>query len=226
MLMTDIVLLAAGAGTRLSKECPKQYIALGGVPMFIHSLRVFESVAWIGRKIIVHPFGMKDVTTESLELYGIDNYLLVEGGATRQASVRHGLEKVRTATVITHNAAVALVTRDLIEQLEGFEGDCATTAMSQKFNLARGQSRAREVVDKEGLFVIDSPQIFKTETLRECHRKAKEAEIHFNSDTGLLLHFGKEVSLLPGNSWNFKITTPIDLAFAEFLLNSEPAFSN
>ena len=188
--------------------------------MFIHPLRVFDSVEWVGQKIVVCLQGMEKETTEILDQFGISNYKLVEGGKTRQESVNLGLECVRTSSVITHNAAVALVTRDLIEQLQFFDEDCVTTAMPQKFNLARGDEWAHEIMDKEGMFVIDSPQIFKTEVLKSCHKKALEEGLNFNSDSGLMIHYGHTVRLVSGSSRNFKITTPTDLAFAEFLLSS------
>lgn len=222
MVKTDLVLLAAGSGSRLSPDCPKQYIMLGDAPMFIRPLRVFDSVDWIGQKIVVHPRGMAQKTGDILDQFGISNCKLVEGGKTRQESVSRGLKLVQSPSVVTHNAAVALVSSDLIEQLGTFDEDCVTTAMPLKFNLAHGDKWVHEIVDKEGISVIDSPQVFKTEVLRSCHKKASEDGFNFNSDAGLMIHYGRTVLLVPGSSQNFKITTPIDLAFAEFLLDSPP----
>lgn len=214
----DLLMPAAGNGSRLGAIEPKQFVSLGGIPMLIHPLRIFDSIPWIGRKIILYPPGKEDYTRSILDKYEIFNYELVEGGSSRQESVRRGLERVTTEKLVTHNAAVALVSRALVEQLLSVETDCVTTAMPQQHNLVKGGAWAEEAVSRTNLQIIDSPQLFKTEVLRSCHTRAAEDGVAAFSDAELLLHYRYRVHLLKGTQRNFKITTPLDHALAELLL--------
>jgi 2-C-methyl-D-erythritol 4-phosphate cytidylyltransferase len=147
----DLVLVAAGQGTRFGGELPKQFLDLRGKPVFIHPLSVFEKIPQVGQKIIVHEPSQRDRVATLLTQFGISNSVLVAGGSTRQESVRNGLERVRTSRVVVHNAVVALVTRKLIENVITTDGDCVTTATEIQDNLVRGADFAFEPVDRKAL---------------------------------------------------------------------------
>jgi 2-C-methyl-D-erythritol 4-phosphate cytidylyltransferase len=164
--LLDLVMPAAGAGTRIGGVVPKHLLDLAGKPVFIHSLLVYERIPAIGRKIIVCQPDSAVATAEALKRHGITNWELTDGGATRQESVRRGLDRVATDRVVIHNAAVALVTCDLIQNVIGIHEDCVTTATPLELNVVRGAEYAEAPVDRRELKVLvpGSPQSFKITT--------------------------------------------------------------
>jgi 2-C-methyl-D-erythritol 4-phosphate cytidylyltransferase len=221
--LLDLVMPAAGAGTRIGGVLPKHLLDLAGKPVFIHPLLVYERIPAIGRKVIVCQPDSAAVTAEALKRHGITNWELTDGGATRQESVRRGLDRVATDRVVIHNAAVALVTCDLIQNVIGIHEDCVTTATPLELNVVRGAEYAEAPVDRRELKVINTPQSARTAVIRECHARAVREGLSFSSESEMMLHFGRKVRLVPGSPQSFKITTPLDLVIAEALLRPPQA---
>ena len=214
----DVVIPSAGSGLRMSASVPKQFALLGDVPVIVRPLRVFKSLPWVRQIIVVHSAEHRERMHEVLQDYGLEDCTLVEGGATRQESVLRGLALVATPRVIVHNAAVALVTRVEIERVAEIDADCVTTTTPLEVNIVRGEDLAEVAVPRKHLKVINSPQSFRTDVLRECHQSAAAHGLKFASETELMLHFKKTVRLVPGPITNFKITTALDLMVAQALL--------
>ena len=220
----DLVFLCAGRGARVALDNPKQFVDLCGKPVMIHSLEVYEGLPFIGRKIIVHDLAQKAQIQENLGKYQISNCTLVAGGLTRQESVRSGIACATTPRVLTHNAAVPLVTREMIELVMQPGADCVTTATEIKDSLVRVDREQLTSISRKGLFIVNSPQVFRTDAIRQAHESAASANIGFNSDAELMLHYGYSVRLVPGAPWSFKITDRVDLALAETILKRPDLF--
>ncbi len=217
----DVVLPSAGLGTRIGAPVPKQFILLAGAPLIVHPLRAIARRPWLATLIIVHGPGQRDILQQILNDHGFTGCQLVEGGATRQESVRRGLAQVSTRRVIVHNAAVALVTGETLDSVAAIDDDCVTTTLPFDLSLVRGEDQAHEVIPRSDLKIINSPQSFRTDVLRECHARAVTEGKAFASEAELMMHYGKKVRLIPGPARNFKITTPLDLMLAEVLLARE-----
>ena len=172
MSKLDLILLAAGNGTRTTHPVAKQFLRLAGIPVMIHALKPFERLAFINRKIVAAPEESIPAVESLLAHHGITNFQVVCGGATRQASVRLALQHVRTDRVITHNAALPLVTEKMIEQVANYHDPCVTTVTPMNYALCRGGSFATELVSTDDLKLINTPQSFDTDIFRECHRQA------------------------------------------------------
>lgn len=214
----DLVFLCAGRGNRVGLDLPKQFIDLGGKPVMVHALEVYDCVSFIGQKIIVHDPVDADRITGIIEEAGISNCVLTPGGATRQESVRRGLAGVTTPRVLTHNAAVPFLNEEMIARALAVDADCVSTATEVKDSLVRVDGGDLLPIPRAGLRFVNSPQAFKTDALREAHNSALATGKIFTSDTELMLHFGKSVRLVSGPSWSFKITDRVDLALAETIL--------
>jgi 2-C-methyl-D-erythritol 4-phosphate cytidylyltransferase len=214
----DLLVLAAGRGARALDATPKQFVVLAGKPILIHGLEVFERLRYIGTKYIVCRFDQRDRMDDMLRTHRISNYVLVEGGDWRAASVYEGLKHVRRERVITHNAVAPFVTERLVNQVAAEDCDCVTTATPLEYNLCEGEEFAERIVPRQRLRLINTPQSFRTEVFRDCHERARREGYAPASDTELMLHYGRTVRLIPGTEWNFKITTPLDLAVAETIL--------
>lgn len=222
----DLVYLCAGKGTRVGLEVPKQFVDLKGKPVMCYSLEAFNQMPFVARKIIVHDPCEKDRIAAVLEKYHIANCALVAGGATRQESVRLGLAQARTSRVLTHNAAVAFVTTEMVEKVMAIEADCVSTATELKVNPLQLDRGALRPIDRRTLRIVNSPQVFRTGVFREAHRLAWEKHRAFDSDAELMLHFGHSVELVNGPAWSFKITDRLDLALAEAILAQHDVFTD
>jgi 2-C-methyl-D-erythritol 4-phosphate cytidylyltransferase len=213
----DLILLAAGRGTRAIEPVAKQFLDVGGKLMLIHALSKFEGLPFVGTKYVtVHPDDMTFVQDLFLQ-HQITNFELVCGGKTRQESVRLALEHVRTDRVITHNAAVPFVTREQIRNVVRENYPCVTTVTPVGYSLCRGQDFAEEMVHPDKLQVINTPQTFHTKEFRECHRKAYQENQEVRTDCELMLGNGYQVKFVQGDPENFKITTPLDVVLAKSL---------
>ncbi len=213
----DLVILAAGNGTRAHEPLAKQFLDLNGKPVIIHSLSKFENLPFVGTKYVTTRPEDRDYLNGLLSEHGITNVELVCGGDTRQESVRLALEHVRSNRVITHNAALPFVTRELIENVVHEDYPCVTTVTPLAYNLCRGDQFAVEMVPSAGLKLINTPQSFHTEAFRQCHRRAYEEQLSVKSDCELMLHYGYPVRFVEGSLENFKITTPLDVVLARAL---------
>ncbi len=217
MEILDLILLAAGRGTRAVEPVAKQFLDLGGKPVLIRALSKFEGLPFVGTKYVtVHPDDINFVQNLLLQ-HQITNFELVRGGKSRQESVRLALEHVRTDRVITHNAALPFVTRELIRNVVRENYPCVTTVTPVGYSLCRGEEFGEEMVHPEKLQVINTPQSFHTKTFRECHRKAYEENLEVRTDCELMLANGYQVKFVKGDPENFKITTPLDVLLAKSL---------
>jgi len=219
----DLVVLAAGRGTRAQRSAPKQFVDLCGKPMIIYSLEVFEGLPYIGTKYVTCTPDDMGRMHEVLSEYRISDFVLVEGGTTRAESVWNGLVRVQTERVVTHNAAVPFVTKRLVDQVVAEIHDCVTTATPMPYNLCEGEHFAERIVPRARLKLINTPQCFRTQAFRECHERARREGFVPTSDCELMLRYGRTVRLVPGTPQNFKITTPLDMAVAETMLR-DPGF--
>lgn len=226
MAILDLLVLAAGRGTRARDSVPKQFIVLAGKPILIHGLEVFERLDFVGTKYIVCAPDQRSRTDDVLGEYGISNYVLVDGGQSRADSVCNGLRRVQRERMITHNAVMPFVTEALIARVAAEDYDCVTTATPLEYNLCEGDEFAERIVPRERLRLINTPQSFRTQVFRDCHERARQEGYVPNSDTELMLHYGRTVKLVPGIEQNFKITTPLDLAVAEMILLHRKAAAN
>lgn len=218
MSKLDLILLAAGKGTRTTLPVAKQFLKLAGIPVMIHALKPFERLACIDRKIVAAAEESIPEVESLLEHYEITNYQVVCGGPTRQASVRLALQHVRTDRVITHNAALPFVTEKMIESVAKSIDPCVTTATPMNYPLCRGDSFATELVRMDDLKLINTPQSFDAGIFRECHRRALAEQVVVQTDCELMLRYGHAVRFVGGDPCNFKITTEMDVVTAEALM--------
>jgi 2-C-methyl-D-erythritol 4-phosphate cytidylyltransferase/2-C-methyl-D-erythritol 2,4-cyclodiphosphate synthase len=210
------LLMAAGQGSRFGAERPKQLLPLLGRPVLRHAAEAL--LAEPGVEAIL-PVGAPDLLPKlALLLEGLPGLPPVAGGATRQASVRAGLEALAgrdppPELVLVHDAARPVVPRGTIPALlaalaAGAPG--AIPAQPVADTLKRGAGgRVVATVPRDGLFRAQTPQAFRFAALLAAHRAPGAAEA--TDDAALLEAAGLEVALVPGAEANVKITFPEDL---------------
>lgn len=216
------LLMAAGRGSRFGGETPKQFLPLLGRPVIRWAA---ESLLAEGRISTLLPVcAPEEAPRVAAALEGLPGVLApVAGGATRQASVRAGLEALAAADapprmVLVHDAARPVVppgtVARLIEALERTPGAIPAQPVADTLKRAAA-GRVVETVPREGLHRAQTPQGFRFAALLAAHRAARGEA---TDDAALLEAAGEAVALIPGAETNVKITFPEDLARVESLL--------
>ncbi len=213
------LLMAAGSGSRFGAPQPKQYSILAGRPVIRHAAEALLREGGVDALLPICAPDMMATVTAALE--GLPFLAPVAGGATRQASVRAGLEALAgdpPAVVLVHDAARPVVPTGtvaaLMAALEDHPGAIPAQPVSDTLKRGNG-GLILETVPRAGLFRAQTPQAFRFELLLAAHRGAA-AEA--TDDAQLLEAAGMAVVLVPGHESNVKITWPEDLARMEAAL--------
>lgn len=215
------VVVAAGRGLRAGGSLPKQYRELAGEPVIRSSLSLF---AWHGQigavQAVIHPDdrGSYEAAAKGLRLLAP-----VAGGATRQASVRAGLEALRDRApdiVLVHDAARPFCSAELVSRaiVACGETGAAIPALEVTDTIKRvdASGRVDGTIDRTSLRAVQTPQAFAFPALLEAHhRAAKEGREDFTDDAALAEWAGLKVATFPGESGNVKLTTDEDFGKAE-----------
>jgi 2-C-methyl-D-erythritol 4-phosphate cytidylyltransferase/2-C-methyl-D-erythritol 2,4-cyclodiphosphate synthase len=214
------IVVAGGRGLRAGGNLPKQYRSLGGSPVLRQALAIFTQHGEID---FVQPVIHRD--DENLyrqSVAGLDLLAPSFGGATRQGSVRAGLEALephRPAVVLVHDAArpfasPALVSRAIAAGRSG--AGVPGVAMSDTIKEIDGDGRVLQTLDRARLRGIQTPQAFAFPALLAAHRRAQTAgREDFTDDAAIAEWAGMAVSVFEGEAGNIKMTTPEDFARVE-----------
>ena len=203
------IIVAAGSGSRAGGSVPKQFATVAGLPMIAHGYRALA--AQVDEVIVVVAPGQ-----EAAARVALGDVRLVAGGATRRESVANGLAAVTAARVLVHDAARPFVPAAVIARVLAALDDtgAATPVLPVADTLARGGSRLAEVVDRAGLWRVQTPQGFDTALLRRAHR-AWDAGDEATDDAQMVRRLGAAVALVQGDPMLDKVTQPEDFAMAE-----------
>lgn len=208
------LLVAAGTGSRFGAARPKQYVTIAGTQVIRHA-----ALALLREGCILQPVG--DDAEISAALAGLAHRTVVAGGATRQDSVRLGLEALADLSpdiVLVHDAARPVIppgtVQSLVSALETHPG--AIPAVPVADTLKRGANGSiTATVARDGLYRAQTPQAFHYKTLRDLHRTAGQGA---TDDAAILEAAGHSVALVAGHDDNIKLTYPDDQARLERIL--------
>ena len=217
------VVPAAGQGTRMGGATRKQYLSLGGFPLLVLSLKVLQRIDSIREIIlsvpeydrdycwreIVNPFGLRKVTQ------------IVAGGQRRQDSVRNGLLAITELPdlVLVHDGVRPFIHEGLVEASISCAAQtgAAVVAIPVHDTVKRVDTQGiiKETLNREGLWHIQTPQVFRYDWLMDAHHLAQEEHWEVTDDAALIERKGYPVSVVEGSCFNIKITRPDDLVFGE-----------
>jgi 2-C-methyl-D-erythritol 4-phosphate cytidylyltransferase / 2-C-methyl-D-erythritol 2,4-cyclodiphosphate synthase len=218
------LIVAAGRGERAGAGLPKQYRSVGGRSVLARSVGAFAGHAGIRAVRCVIQEADRDLYEVAVK--GLDLLAPVSGGATRQDSVRLGLESLAhlaPETVLIHDAARPFVSSTIIEATLAVlaDGEGAIPALPVHDTLKRGGPAGIEAtVDRAGLWRAQTPQGFRYATILAAHRAMAGREL--TDDAAVAEAAGMAVGLVPGSEDNVKLTTQEDFARAELLLARGP----
>lgn len=223
--MTVALIVAAGRGHRLGGPMPKQYRALDGVPIIrrtIEALRRHQSIRAV--KVVINP---ADLTLYEAATTGLELSAPINGGSSRQESVRNGLEGIaslRPEMVLIHDAVRPFVEPNVIGAVIDALGRVpgAVVGVPLTDTLKRcDDGLVAGTIDRANLWRAQTPQGFRYAAIVEAHRqvcRGDTATQEFTDDCAVAEKAGLAIEMVPGSEDNFKITTESDLARAEALL--------
>jgi 2-C-methyl-D-erythritol 4-phosphate cytidylyltransferase len=222
-----VVIAAAGRGERLGLGVPKAFVALAGEPMVVRTLRLCASVGLFRRAVVAVPQTHVTRFRELLDAgapwpFPVDPVI---GGEDRQESVGRSLAVLGDdcEIVVIHDAVRPLVSAKLflacVESARRCGAAVAAVPVRDTLKRAAGE-HVSATVDRQGLWMVQTPQAFRLSLLREAHGRAVETGYRATDDAALVERAGGAVQLVRGEEANIKITEPGDLRYAELLLRA------
>jgi 2-C-methyl-D-erythritol 4-phosphate cytidylyltransferase len=219
-----VVVVAAGQGTRLGGETPKQYQPIGGVPMVLRAVRPFAAHPDVAQVALVLPPADAEAPPAFLRGVAGAGLVVVAGGAERSDSVAAGLRALgpECTVVLVHDAARPFVGRAVIDAViahaRAGEGAVAAVRVSDTLKQATAEdaTRVARTVPRDGLWRAQTPQGFPRAVLERAYAAAPR-EGGAPDDAALVERIGVLVRLVPDSPRNMKVTTSEDLALAELL---------
>lgn len=217
----DAVLLAAGNGTRMKAGMNKVFLKLFDREIILYTLDALEKSGVIDKIIIVT--GKEDIEHCRMLSSGFEKVCcIVPGGSTRQESSFIGVCKAESEYVLIHDGARALVTSDDIMKTADFAMQFGAAAIGapcvDTMKLCDSEGFVKGTVEREKLFKIFTPQVFKRDDLLKLHKLAKEQNYQVTDDCALFEWGGLPVKLVNGSPENIKLTVPEDISIAEGIL--------
>ncbi|MCS7264430.1 MAG: 2-C-methyl-D-erythritol 4-phosphate cytidylyltransferase [Armatimonadetes bacterium] len=227
--MTTSIIPAAGRGTRLNSSLPKALIPVVGKPMIVWTVEAFERTPIVDKLVLVAP----NEFISKFEQLSRENQwqkvaAIVAGGSDRQQSVWNGLQAMPDETdwVIVHDAARPLVKPSLIVAVWEAANEIGTGAIaalpcSDTVKRSLDGVLISETLDREQIWLAQTPQVFSVDLLIEAHEQAIKEGYSATDDAMLVERLGIPLRLVMGDPTNIKITHPIDLLLAEAIIACE-----
>jgi len=227
-----VVMMAAGSGTRMGAQMPKQFLELDGKAILRRTIETFLEACPDISVITVLPGQYVDYWRDYCYRNSfICPQILVKGGITRFHSVRNALQKVPSGAIVAvHDGVRPLLTENMIKDMFDKAEDCPALIPvvpcvdtmkvlrkkvwddgSETLSAIPGQS-----VDRSVLYGAQTPQIFHSELLKAAYDQAYDTA--FTDDASVVEKYGKSLSYVMGERLNIKITTGEDLVLAEAVM--------
>jgi 2-C-methyl-D-erythritol 4-phosphate cytidylyltransferase len=220
--MNTAIIAAAGTGSRMASDRPKQFLQLAGTPIIFHTLVPFEECESIQEVIVVLPAEQSAAFLTLAGKRGLRKLSrVVPGGTTRADSVKRGLMAVRAASagiVAVHDGVRPFVTVEEIESVvkaaEIHGAAILVAPVTDTIKQVNGDTIVN-TLERRDLRRALTPQCFRYELLREAYEHADVNDPSLTDESALVEKIGVPVTTIEGSSKNIKITTPQDLLIAE-----------
>ena len=221
-----LLIPAAGSGRRMGSDRNKLLLPLLDKSILawtLESASAASSIDWIG--IMGQPIDFPDFEAIITSLNLTKPVVLIQGGNTRQASVYQGLKALpeKANQVLIHDGARCLATPELFNRcsaaLQTCEGLIAAVTVKDTIKVVDADLFVTGTPDRAHLWAAQTPQGFQVNLLKACHEKGLQNQWEVTDDAALFEKCGLQVKVVPGEETNLKVTTPMDLAIAQFVLS-------
>ncbi|MBO2945844.1 2-C-methyl-D-erythritol 4-phosphate cytidylyltransferase [Paenibacillus sp. F411] len=220
------VIVAAGKGSRMGTRESKQFLDIGGRPIVVQTLDIFNRLPWMEEIVLVT--GEDDVPRcqDWISEYGLDKVkAVVPGGRERQESVYLGILQLHSEWVMIHDGVRPFVTHEEIAACRdtAIREGAAVLAVPVKDTIKQvnGQGLITGTPARQSLWAVHTPQAFRLADLLRAHETAQQDGFTATDDAMLLEHLGLPVAITEGKYSNIKITTPDDLVLAALMTRNK-----
>ena len=216
---------AAGIGSRMGADCPKQYLTLAGKTILEHTLGCLLSHPAIARVIVA--LAPHDEWFEQLAVAADPRVLRVEGGIERAYSVLNALHVAEGKWVLVHDAARPCLTQGdldaLIASAMACDGAILGSRVRDTMKRTDGAGNIVATVEREQLWHALTPQMFPTGTLKRALEEGLALGALITDEASAMERAGFTVKMVEGRADNIKVTRPEDLSLAELFLQQQSA---
>ncbi|MGB7433905.1 MAG: 2-C-methyl-D-erythritol 4-phosphate cytidylyltransferase [Candidatus Acidiferrum sp.] len=228
------ILPAAGLGTRMGHETPKQFLELDGVPIVILTLRRIAACPLITHLVVATRADVLESLEARIRQEHFKQHLIVVKGAdSRQGSVSQALKHIPddTELVVVHDAVRPLVTVEQITRVIEEARRCKAAILAipamdtvkevKRASLPEDVALITATIPRERVVLAQTPQVFETQLLKQAFADAEADGVSASDEAGLIEKLGHEVHVVQGSERNIKITKPADMDLARFYLQNE-----
>lgn len=221
MAKRGVVIVAGGSGSRMQSALPKQFLMLGGQPIVARTINTFSEALPGAEIVVVLPEAHIPLWENLRARFDVAPHRIVAGGKERFHSVLNGINALSSEVeyIAVHDGVRALVTKRLVirAMLATEEHDAVIPVVDVVDSYRRVEGNDSYIVPRSELRIVQTPQIFKAQLLRDAYNVAFSPA--FTDDASVVEAFGERISLVEGERTNIKITTPEDITLAESFLN-------
>ena len=214
------IIVAAGSGSRFGAALPKQYCLMNGRPVLMHTIENMRVALPDSHIVLVLNKDFVDYWAELCEQYSFVSPRVVVGGDSRWQSVKNAVDTIpREAEVITvHDGARPIVDRMMVERLIAALDDApgAIPVVSVTDSLRRVNEQGSAPVDRSQYKAVQTPQAFHADKLVAAYSLPFNPT--FTDDASVMAALGCDVALVEGDTYNIKITNPLDIEIAQLYL--------
>lgn len=216
--------LRAGSADKMGIATPKQYLRINGKELIAYTLETFQKNKLIDKIIIAAEPDYFDLLIRIVKKYKFSKVkLIVEGGETRQHSVYNALlssQAENNDLIVVHDAARALLPNAVLSdsiEVAKTKGN-ALVCIRAKDTLIKAKKYVEEYLNREEVYYVQTPQIFKYQDLLKAMNKAFKENFIGTDESMLVKKLGKKINIVEGSVFNFKVTTKEDIEMFEKLV--------
>ena len=214
---------AAGIGSRMGADCPKQYLQLAGKTILEHTLERLLSHPAIAQVIVA--LAPHDRWFEALPVAADPRIVRVEGGAERAFSVLNGLHVAQGEWVLVHDAARPCLTHGDLDALIATAMNCGGAILGSRvrdtMKRSDGEGNIIATVEREQLWHALTPQMFPTRALQRALEEGLLLGATITDEASAMERAGFAVRMVEGRADNIKVTRPEDLSLAGLFLSQQ-----
>ncbi|MBR5282309.1 MAG: 2-C-methyl-D-erythritol 4-phosphate cytidylyltransferase [Alistipes sp.] len=223
MAKRGVVIVAGGSGKRMGASLPKQFMLLGGIPVVARTINTFSEALPNADIVVVLPEEHIALWRNLASRFDVAPHRCVAGGKERFHSVKCGIDALGSEVeyIAVHDGVRALASKRLVIRaalaVEEYKAVIPVIDVVDSYRRVVGDDS--EIVPRSELHIVQTPQMFSADLLHRAYEQPFNAS--FTDDASVVEALGQKITLVEGERTNIKLTTPEDMAYAEWLLSRE-----
>ena len=225
-MKTFAIIPAGGKGLRSGHSAPKQYLKVQGKELIAYTLEIFQSNKYINSIVVACEPVYFNLIQKLKKKYNISKIInVVEGGRERQHSVFNALSSLyadKNDLVVVHDAARPLLPSTVLSNAikQAKKKGSALTCIKARDTLMKADETVKSYLNRDDIYYVQTPQIFRFADLMEAMQSARKTKFIGTDESMLVKKIGKNVNIVEGSPYNFKITTKPDLELFKSIIKN------